>query len=63
MRNSSRTRGAEEGLLRMPKDKRNVLMCNMVAIWNGFPALRAAKTLSMARSVARKEIWSNQPGM
>ena len=56
-----RTRGADHGLLRMPKDRRNTLMCNMVAIWNRFPALRDAKLLNMARSVTRGTIWQSLP--
>ena len=56
-----RTRGAGNGLYRMPTDRRNVLLCNMVAVWNEYPALRDAKTLSIARSVTTKKIWPSLP--
>ena len=61
LRPDGRTRGAGNGLLRLPSDKRNILLSNMVAVWNKFPALRDAKTLSMARSVTMRKIWPSLP--
>ena len=40
-------------LLRMPKDHRNVFVGNMVKVWNHFPGLASAKTLSMAKAYIR----------
>ena len=57
----SRTRGASDGLLRMPKDPRNIHVGNMVKIWNAFPALGAAKTASMARLFIRKKLRESLP--
>ena len=56
-----RTRGASNGLYRMPKDSRNVFLGNMVKIWNAFPDLAAAKTPAGARSYIRTKLRSALP--
>ena len=61
LRPDGRTRGAADGMLRMPKDHRNVFLGNMVKIWNKFPALAAAKTASMARTWTRTELKKALP--
>ena len=61
LRPDCRTRGAADGLLRMPKDPRNILIGNMVKVWNKFPALAAAKTPSMARSWTRTALKKALP--
>ena len=61
LRPDLRTRGAADGRLRLPKDKRNIFVSNMVKVWNHFPALAAAKTPSMARTWTRTELKKALP--
>ena len=61
LRPDLRTRGATDGLLRPPKDSRNIYVGNMVKIWNAFPALAKAKSPTMARSFIRKELKNALP--
>ena len=61
LKRDGRTRGATDGLLRMPKDGRNIFISNMVKVWNYFPDLAAAKTPSMAAAYIRKKMQSALP--
>ena len=61
LKRDNRTRGATDGLLRMPKDGRNIFISNMVKVWNYFPDLAAAKTPSMAAAYIRKKMQSALP--
>ena len=56
-----RTRGASNGLYRMPKDNRNTFVGNMVKVWNAFPGLATAKTYAGARSYIRTKLRSALP--
>ena len=56
-----RTRGASSGVLRMPDDDKNVLIKNAATVWNRYPDLRAAKSLSSARSYIMRKIWPTIP--
>ena len=61
LRPDSRTRGATDGLLRMPKDHRNIFVGNMVKLWNEYPDLGLAKTPSMAKAYIRTKIKNTLP--
>ena len=61
LRPDERTRGATTGLLRMPKDHRNVFVGNMVKVWNHFPGLASAKTISMAKVYIRTTMKNALP--
>ena len=61
LRPDSRTRGASNSLLRMPKDSRNTFIGNVVKIWNAFPGLAAAKTSSMAKAYIRTTLQKALP--
>ena len=61
LRPDGRTRGASDGMLRMPKDHRNVFICNMVRLWNEFPALASSKTPTMAKEWIRTKLRKALP--
>ena len=61
LRPDNRTRGATNGMFRMPKDQRNILLGNMVKVWNGFPGLAAAKTPAGAAAFIRTKMKNTLP--
>ena len=58
---NGRTRGASSGLLRMPKDPRNVFLGNMVKVWNAFPGLAASTSPAMAKNFIRTTMMKALP--